>query len=306
VEEPQGATVVAPKPGAAEVSEEKRPRLFGVGVWRAVLVVAYLLLAWPLVLPDAATFPSDIPEGLALAALTLSVVAGISLGYRRWRWSRGDQLGHRPSYRVSFTSIPVVLVALVLALGAASNRAAQRQQNRQNLATSDAVSADPLNRDRGAYAAWMTTYPGAMKEEALALHNLRLVRAEVKRAHPAMVKLTSDFAAAHTHAQRFLAAIEAQPAATSAVHGVKALHVRAANTLVAATTDYVRGLHPVNQKLLNVGDTLVARFETDLRYAVHQGDALYHSLGGYSAFKNRIDWQAYGNQLLAVKKAAYP
>jgi len=113
VEEHDGAAVVAPKLGDDEVLEEKRPRVFGVGVRRTLLVVAYLLLAWPLVLPDSATFPSDIPEGLALAALTLAVVAGISLGYRRWRWSRGDQLDYRPSYRVSLTSVPVVLVALV-------------------------------------------------------------------------------------------------------------------------------------------------------------------------------------------------
>ena len=75
-----GAADVAPLGTGAEVSAEKRPRVFGVGVMRALLVVVYLLLAWPLVLPDSAAFPSDIPEGIAIAALTLAVVAGINLG----------------------------------------------------------------------------------------------------------------------------------------------------------------------------------------------------------------------------------
>jgi len=138
----------------------------------------------------------------------------------------------------------------------------------------------------------MTTYPAAIRDEALALHNMRLIRAEERRAHPSVATLTTGFAALQTHARRFLAAIEAQPASTSAVQGIKTLHVRAARILVAASTDYVRGLHSVNQPLLNAGDTLVARFETNLRQAALQGDALYKSLGGYSAFKNRLDFEA--------------
>jgi hypothetical protein len=301
-----GAGVVAPLVEAVDVAAEKRPGLFGVGVKRTLLVVVYLLLAWPMLLPDSATFPSDIPEGLTLAALTLAVLAAISLGWRRWRWSHHGRSGHKPTYRVSLTSIPVVLLAFVLAGGASANRAAEAQHQRHNLAASDAVSTTPLERDRGAFAAWMTNFPAATMEEALALRNVRLVRAEESRSHPSLAKLTTYFAAAQTHARRYLAAIEAQPAATSAVKAIKTLHQQEATALVAATTDYVRGLHPVDQKLLDAGDMVFARFQRDLRRAGSQGDALYHRLGGYAAFKNRLDFEAYAEQLLAATKAAKP
>jgi hypothetical protein len=136
---------------------------------------------------------------------------------------------------------------------------------------------------------------------------LRLVRAEEKNAHPSLAKLASDFAAAKTHAQKFLAASETQPAATPAVQAVKALDVHAASTLVAATRDYVRGLHPFSQKLLDAGDALFARFTNDLSpQAAAKGDALYQRLGGYAAFEHRVDFQTYSDQMLAIKKAANP
>ena len=87
---------------------------------------------------------------------------------------------------------------------------------------------------------------------------------------------------------------------------IKTLHRQEASALVTATTDYVRGLHPIDQKLLNARDTAFARFQRDYRRAAVQGDALYHQLGGYAAFKNRLDFQAYAEQLLAAKKAAKP
>ena len=129
--------------------------------------------------------------------------------------------------------------------------------------------------------------------------------ASFSRPNPSLAKLTTHFAAAQTHARRFHAAIEAQLAATSAVKVIKTDR-QEASALITATTNYVRGLHPIDQKLLNASYTAFARFQRDYRRAAVQGDALYHRLGGYAAFKNRLDFQAYAEQLLAAKKAAKP
>jgi hypothetical protein len=47
------------------------------------------------------------------------------------------------------------------------------------------------------------------------------------------------------------------------------------------------------------------RVVDDLKQAGVQGNALYPRLGGYSAFKHRVDFQTYSDQMLAAKKAAY-
>jgi hypothetical protein len=78
---------------------------------------------------------------------------------------------------------------------------------------------------------------------------------------------------------------------------MKALHLQEARTLVAATTDYTRGLTPYNQHLLNTGDMLWARFVTQVRASSRAEDVTYDRLGGYTAFKNRVDRNAFATEM---------
>jgi hypothetical protein len=292
-----GEADVAPLGSGDGVSAEKRPRVLGVGVMRTLLVFVYLTLAWPLVLPTSATFPWDIPEGIAIAAVALAVVAGINFAWRRRRWSQGDKTGRRPAFRVSLTTIPVLLVAFLLAVGAAANRAAQTQLERQRLAATDAVSVSPLDRDRGAYAVWLTDYPGAVQQMAAVVHNYRLTLAEEKEAHPSLARLLADLSAAQTHATAYLTAVEALPTERPIVQQMKALHIREARTAVAATTDYVHGLKPFNQRQLDAGDALWTRFLAQVRASSQAEEATYRRLGGYAAFKNRVDFSQLADEM---------
>ena len=149
----------------------------------------------------------------------------------------------------------------------------------------------------GAYAAWLSDYPTAVGQMALAPHNLNLVRNEEKKAKPSLPRLVADFAAAQSHAKLYLAAVSALAAARPVVQQMKALHLQEARTLVAATNDYARGLKPYNQHLLNTGDLLWARFVTQVRASSRAEDGTYHRLGGYAAFKNRVDWNALASEM---------
>jgi hypothetical protein len=284
--------------GATGDEDERRPRFFGVGVKRAVLVLIYLLVTWPLVLGNSSTnFPADIPEGLIVATVLLMVAAAVNLAWRRRRWSRSGQSAYRPTYRMSLTAVPVVLVALILAALSAAGQSINSQKQRESLATSDASSSNPVDRDRGAYAAWLSDYPTAVGQMALAAHNLNLVRNEEKKAKPSLRRLVVDFAAAQSHAKLYLAAVSDLAASRPVVQQMKALHLQEARTLVAATNDYARGLKPYNQHLLNAGDLLWARFVTQVRASSRAEDVTYHRLGGYAAFKNRIDWNALASEM---------
>lgn len=272
--------------------------MFGVGIWRALLVLLYLAFAWPLVLGSSTTqFPADIPEGVAVAALWLAVIAGLNLGWRRWRWARAGHEASKPRYPVSLTAIPVVLAAFVLAAMASAGQQLNSEKTRRALSTSDATSSKPVDRDRGAYAAWLSQYPTAVGQMALATHNLNLVRNEEKKAKPSFTRLVADFTAGQSHAKRYLAAVSALRADRPVVQRMKALHLREARTLVAATNDYVHGIEPFNQHRLDTGDALWARFMTQVRASSHAEDVTYRRLGGYGAFKNRVDWNKLASDM---------
>lgn len=126
--------------------DQRRPRFVGVGVKRALLILVYLLVTWPLVLGNSSTtFPADIPEGLVAATVLAMVVAGVNFAWRRRRWSRSGQRPYGPTYRMSLTAIPVVLAAFVLAALSAAGQSINSHKQRQSLAVSDTGSTAPAS-----------------------------------------------------------------------------------------------------------------------------------------------------------------
>lgn len=152
-------TAAAPKPGAQNTTKPaSRPSWASRSgpVLRGLMLVAYLALSWPLVLStgDNGGFPEDLVVGVLVAAVLLMVVAAVALAWRRWRQRRNPERGTAgaATFRNALTSVPVVLVAFTFATLSAVGRQAQQQHQRASLATSDAVSSNPQDRDRGAPA----------------------------------------------------------------------------------------------------------------------------------------------------------
>lgn len=306
-------TAGAPKPGAHEATElvSRRVRHGRLSpLLRGLMLLVYLAVAWPLVLNSGNTggFPEDLVVGVLVAALLLMVVAAVALTLRRRRYRKDParSVAAKPKFTDMLISVPVVLVALVLAGLSAGGRQIQAQQQRTRLAASDAVSNNPEDRDRGALAAWMTSIPAGQQEKALAIHQLALLKSALRAPTLNLPKLVSYAQVANQHADAFVAAVGTEPAATSDVTTVKALHLQEARLFLAATSDYLRGLRRRDPKLLTAGDGLLQRSYKFAQQSARRGEALYHRLGGYQAFGSRIDFQAYASAIQQAQQAAKP
>jgi uncharacterized membrane protein YidH (DUF202 family) len=107
----------------AEPADKLRPRSQRISSKRWVMLVAYFAVAWQLTLTDnQPTTAATVIAGFLIAALLLAVVAAVRLVWRTWRWRRSGRTIRRPSYPRSFFSVPVVAVALVIALLVAAGR----------------------------------------------------------------------------------------------------------------------------------------------------------------------------------------
>jgi hypothetical protein len=301
--------VVVPDLGAQDA--RPRPASRVGAVLRVLMVILYLGAAWPLVIDPNKDggFPQDLIVGLLLAGMLLAVVAAVAFGIKRWSFSRRQSDGlaaTAPRFRQSLTSVPVVVIALALAGLSAAGRQAQQQQQRKALAASDASSANPLDRDRGALAAWITAVPGSVRYEALAVHQIALLRQGLGAKSPDLTKLVSEARTANHDAALYAAAVEREPAATPDVRAVKALQEQSASDFAGATSDYLRGLQERDLKLLDQGDNLRSSSYQLSQQTSQRGEALYQRLGGYRAFGSRIDFQAYANAVQQAQQAANP
>jgi hypothetical protein len=276
---------------------------------RGLLLLVYLAAAWPLVADttNTDTFLEDLVVGVVVATLLLLIVAAVALLVRRWRYqSNPDRHAAMPTYRNALTSVPVVLVAFVIALFGAVGHQAQQQKQRKQLAASDAKSTNPQDRDRGALAAWMTSLPVSIHDESLALHQIALIRRGLSAASVNLPKLVTEAQAANRYAGLYLADVSQEPAATPEVVAIKAIQQRAARQFLAATGDYLDGLRMREVKLLNQGDAHMQSANRLTQQTAQRGEALYSSLGGYQAFGNRIDFQAYARAVQQAQQAAKP
>lgn len=292
-------TAGAPEPAAQnDTKTTPRRRLSGRAgrTVRGLMMLMYVALTWPLVIDpnrDGA-FPQNLVTGVLVATVVLMVLAAIALPLRRRRRRKNPHSGRgtAPTFANTVTSVPVVLLAFVLASVSAAGRQIDLQQKRSQLATSDAVSSNPVDRDRGALAAWLQDLPVGQQDKALGIKQLALMLRELGGANPNLTSLVAQAKTARAAAARFLADVDAEPAATADVQAVKALHRQEASLFLAATDAYLRGLSTRDQKLLDHGDALMQQSDAAARQSVSHGEALYARLGGASAFQSRVDFQA--------------
>lgn len=308
---PAAAAVGELSPGAqSSTGPGPRPDRSARPVLRGLMLLVYLVLAGSFLAETSNTtgLATELITGALLAIVLLVVVAAVALALRRWGYRKNPERRSdgKPMFKQKLVSGPVMLVALALAFVSAAGQQAQMQRHRAQLAVSDAASSNPQNRDRGALAAWMTSFPAAFQDQALALHQLALLSRALSSQTVSSPTVVTYAQAANRYARAFAADVAAEPAPTPDVEAIKGLYQQAANLFLNATGDYLRGLRNRDLKLLREGDALIRRSEQLTRQTGQQGDALYHRFGGYQAFGGRIDFQAYSQALQQAEQATKP
>lgn len=264
-----------------------------VEVVRWFLVIAYPLATWPVV-TDPDTWADSQLAGRIGAGVIISVLWLASLSVVWWGVLRLVRKRRR-SYLQVLVSIPVLLTAFFLAnLSVVGREASDRESSERSLAASadaalpgTATPEQKLARRRTAFAEW---YDDSVSVLAATGKTLAPVRKVVGSRDPSDAELQTWFDQAHASAQTLTARVTQLRSNDPELGAVTRQMRRAAHLMLAATRDYSLGLAADDLDRVERGDPKIRRGQRLMVQASNRADRLYTQLGGYDAFRGKIDF----------------